>query len=86
MRPWLTCGQCLGQQFALNEGSFVLVRLLQSFRRFELAMDAAPAGACPPEEWAQGTGRKPLEKIWPKSAVTLYSHVSRVLYLNKAVH
>ncbi|QRV82734.1 cytochrome P450 family protein [Ceratobasidium sp. AG-Ba] len=65
---------CLGQQFALNEGSFVLIRLLQSFSRFELAMDAAPPGSCPPAEWAQGTGRKPLEKIWPKSAVTLYSH------------
>jgi len=65
---------CLGQQFAINEGSFVLVRLLQNFSRFELAMDAAPAGARPPAEWAQGTGRKPLEKIWPKSAVTLYSH------------
>lgn len=65
---------CLGQQFALNEGSFVLVRMLQNFSSFDLAMDAAPAGSCPPEEWAHGTGRKPLEKIWPKSAVTLYSH------------
>ncbi|CEL62811.1 Cytochrome P450 52E2 OS=Candida apicola GN=CYP52E2 PE=3 SV=1 [Rhizoctonia solani AG-1 IB] len=65
---------CLGQQFALNEASFVLTRLLQNFSAFELAMDAAPEGSCPPAEWAQGTGRKPLEKIWPKSAVTLYSH------------
>ncbi|KAG8699115.1 hypothetical protein FRC09_006833 [Ceratobasidium sp. 395] len=65
---------CLGQQFALNEGSFVLIRLLQNFSRFELAMDAAPPGSSPPAEWAQGTGRKPLEKVWPKSAVTLYSH------------
>ncbi|GAB1524776.1 hypothetical protein RhiTH_007931 [Rhizoctonia solani] len=65
---------CLGQQFALNEASFVLTRLLQNFTGFELAMNAAPEGSCPPAEWAQGTGRKPLEKIWPKSAVTLYSH------------
>ncbi|KDN35015.1 hypothetical protein RSAG8_11958, partial [Rhizoctonia solani AG-8 WAC10335] len=65
---------CLGQQFALNEASFVLVRLLQNFSRFDLAMDAAPEGSCPPAEWAQGSGRKPQEKIWPKSAVTLYSH------------
>ncbi|CAE6503085.1 unnamed protein product [Rhizoctonia solani] len=64
---------CLGQQFAYNQASFVLVRLLQKFRTFELAMDAAPAGCVPPAEWAGQQGRKGIERVWVKNAITLYS-------------
>ncbi|KAG8690790.1 hypothetical protein FRC08_010355 [Ceratobasidium sp. 394] len=67
---------CLGQQFALNEASFVMARLLQRFDKFELAMEAAPEGCVPPASWAGAKGRKGIEKIWPKNAVTLYSKVS----------
>ncbi|KAG8690868.1 hypothetical protein FRC09_011805 [Ceratobasidium sp. 395] len=64
---------CLGQQFALNEASFVMTRLVQRFDGFALAMEAAPEGCIPPATWAGAKGRKGIEKIWPKNAVTLYS-------------
>ncbi|ELU45136.1 hypothetical protein AG1IA_00837 [Rhizoctonia solani AG-1 IA] len=64
---------CLGQQFAYNEASFVLVRVLQRFDTLQLAMDAAPAGSIPPPEWRSQSGRASVEKVWPKNAVTLYS-------------
>ncbi|QRV82919.1 cytochrome P450 family protein [Ceratobasidium sp. AG-Ba] len=64
---------CLGQQFALNEASFVLTRLLQRFDKLDLAMDVAPEGSLPPAAWAGSKGRKGFEKIWPKNAITLYS-------------
>jgi len=55
---------CLGQQFAYNEASFFLIRLLQSFSKVSLALDAQPASSLP--IWP---GR---EKIWMKSHLTLY--------------
>ncbi|KAF8598665.1 cytochrome P450 monooxygenase CYP63 [Ceratobasidium sp. AG-I] len=64
---------CLGQQFALNEASFVVARLAQRFDQFELAMEAAPEGSIPPPEWKKAKGRKGFEKVWPKNAVTIYS-------------
>ena len=36
---------CLGQQFAYNEMSFFLIRLMQSFSSFTLADDVQPAGS-----------------------------------------
>ncbi|CCM02239.1 uncharacterized protein FIBRA_04320 [Fibroporia radiculosa] len=65
---------CLGQQFAYNEMSFFLIRLLQRFSAMELAPEAAPPGSLPPAEWAGGWGRKSFEKFWPKSHLTLYSN------------
>lgn len=41
----------------------------------ELALDAQPADARPPVEWASGTGRKATEKIIPKSLLTLFVKV-----------
>ncbi|CUA76640.1 Cytochrome P450 52E1 [Rhizoctonia solani] len=64
---------CLGQQFAYNEASFVLVRLFQRFSKLELAMDAAPPGSVPPAEWKGHYGRKGFERVWVKNAITLYS-------------
>ncbi|KAJ6614110.1 cytochrome P450 monooxygenase pc-3 [Mycena sp. CBHHK59/15] len=57
---------CLGQQFAYNEMSFMLIRLLQSFSSFSLDEDAfAPEGR-PPASWAATEGRKAIEKFRPK--------------------
>ncbi|KAJ6481144.1 cytochrome P450 [Mycena sanguinolenta] len=39
---------CLGQQFAYNEMSFMIVRLLQAFLSFSLDEEAFPPGAFPP--------------------------------------
>ena len=72
---------CLGQQFAYNEASFMLVRLLQAFDHIELAPDAQPAGSVPPDEWreeaeAGGRGdRKAVERVWVKSHLTIYAKV-----------
>ncbi|KAF8751195.1 cytochrome P450 [Rhizoctonia solani] len=63
---------CLGQQFAYNETSYFLSRLLQRVESFELVPEAYPAGTLPPADWKNGEGRKVYEKIWPKSHLTIY--------------
>ncbi|KAG8931585.1 hypothetical protein FRC00_000718 [Tulasnella sp. 408] len=71
---------CIGQQFAYNEASFVMIRLMQLFDRFTLAQkEAAPASALPPAAWKTAGGRKPVEEAWPKNAITLYSKVGDYL-------
>ena len=68
---------CLGQQFAYNESSYMLIRLLQAFDRVDLAEDEQPLDARPPASWARAVGeRKSIEKVWPKSHLTIYAHVS----------
>lgn len=62
-------------QFAYNEMSFFLIKLLQRFSAMELAPEAAPPDSLPPKEWASAPGRKGKEKFWPKSHLTLYSIV-----------
>ncbi|EMD40206.1 hypothetical protein CERSUDRAFT_112411 [Gelatoporia subvermispora B] len=63
---------CLGQQFAYNEMSFFMVRLLQAFDHFELALDAQPPEARVPAVWASKNGsRVAVEKIRPKSEFTM---------------
>ena len=47
---------CLGQQFAYNEASFMLVRLLQVFDRVDLAPDAQPKETLPQAEWKKVKG------------------------------
>ncbi|KAF7967691.1 hypothetical protein HWV62_33339 [Athelia sp. TMB] len=66
---------CLGQQFAYNEMSFVLVRLLQAFSAISLAGDAQPADSVPPPAWAHAKGRKAVERFWPQSHLTMYAKV-----------
>ncbi|CAE6505159.1 unnamed protein product [Rhizoctonia solani] len=63
---------CLGQQFAYNEASYFLSRLLQRVESFELVPEAHPEGTLPPPEWKNGTGRKVYEKVWPRSHLTIY--------------
>ncbi|KAJ7320810.1 cytochrome P450 monooxygenase CYP63 [Mycena albidolilacea] len=63
---------CLGQNYAYNEASYFLVRLLQEFDTFTLAPEFQPAGSLPPPEWKSRKGRQAIEKIWPAAALTLY--------------
>ncbi|KAI0637980.1 cytochrome P450 monooxygenase pc-3 [Trametes polyzona] len=65
---------CLGQQFAYNEMSFFLIRLLQNFSQLELDLSAQPPDARPPPEWASAEGQKGKEKVIPKAHLTLYVH------------
>ncbi|KAI1786673.1 cytochrome P450 monooxygenase pc-3 [Ganoderma leucocontextum] len=64
---------CLGQQFAYNEMSFFMIRLLQHFSSIELDLTAQPADSRPPAEWAECEGRKAREQIAPKSHFTLFA-------------
>ena len=61
---------CLGQQFAYNESSFFLIKLLQTFSTIELAEDIQ---LMPPADWAKADGRQALEKIMIRSHLTMYA-------------
>ena len=67
---------CLGQQFAYNEMSFFLIRLLQHFDSVTLDEDALAPDCRVPKDWAGAPGRKGVERFWPKAHLTLYSKVS----------
>ncbi|TFK21754.1 cytochrome P450 monooxygenase pc-3 [Coprinopsis marcescibilis] len=54
---------CLGQQFAYNEISFCLVRILQQFSKFTLDLGAQPSESLPKKEWAAAEGVKGTDKI-----------------------
>jgi hypothetical protein len=69
-------------QFAYHEVSFFLVRLLQRFSGFSLALDAQPEGTRPPAEWSTCGGTKGRDKIWPATHLTLYIKVWFFLNLN----
>ncbi|KIK51348.1 hypothetical protein GYMLUDRAFT_50586 [Collybiopsis luxurians FD-317 M1] len=66
---------CLGQQFAYNEISFMIIRLLQSFTSFTL--DTDPGLLSPnspdrrPKEWENCPGRKGMDRFYPKKTLTL---------------
>lgn len=64
---------CLGQQFAYNEVSYFLVRMLQRVKALELAPEALPADLRVPSEWATEPGRKGMERVRPASHLTLYA-------------
>ncbi|KAJ3827534.1 cytochrome P450 [Lentinula raphanica] len=71
---------CLGQQlqlaivdqFAYNESSFFLVRLLQNFSNIELSEESSPPSARPPLSWKSQGGIKATEKIKLKTHLTMY--------------
>lgn len=62
-------------QFAYNEMSFFLVRLLQRVAGIKLAPDAQPPESRPPQAWSQGDGRKAVEKVWPAAFLTIFVKV-----------
>lgn len=64
---------CLGQQFAYNEVSLFLIRLLQTFSGINFAPDADPS-SLPPTCWATGEARRPIERVWLKAHLTLYAN------------
>ncbi|KZW04259.1 cytochrome P450 [Exidia glandulosa HHB12029] len=64
---------CLGQQFAYNEVSFFLVRMLQRVKALDLAPEGQPPESRVPKEWASEPGRKGIERMRPASHLTLYS-------------
>ncbi|KAI0779175.1 cytochrome P450 monooxygenase pc-2 [Irpex lacteus] len=63
---------CLGQQFAYNEMSFFLIKLMQSFDGVEFDGKSLDPKARPLPDWRNAPGRKSKEKIWPWSHLTLY--------------
>ncbi|KAG9217631.1 hypothetical protein CCMSSC00406_0003680 [Pleurotus cornucopiae] len=66
---------CLGQQFAYNEMSFMVIRLLQAFGSSTLDEDAQPPHTKPNPAWKNDVGtRKGMEKFFPKVSLTLYAH------------
>ena len=46
------------------------------FDHIELASDAQPPGSLPPASWAAGTGRQSIERIQPRSHLSMYAVVS----------
>ncbi|KAJ4490749.1 cytochrome P450 monooxygenase pc-1 [Lentinula aciculospora] len=64
---------CLGQQFAYNEMSFILVRLIQNFTSFTHFPELSPPEFQVPPEWKSFPGRKGIDKFFPKMTLTMYS-------------
>ncbi|KAG5653246.1 hypothetical protein H0H81_001503 [Sphagnurus paluster] len=75
---------CLGQQFAYNEMSFMIIRFLQHFSSISLDEDSAPPEAHPPAEWAQGEGRRRIERVFPKIHLTMYANGGMWLKMKEA--
>ncbi|KAF8804608.1 cytochrome P450 [Phlegmacium glaucopus] len=63
---------CLGQQFAYNESSFFLVRLLQNFSTVSLSEESQPPDTRAPKVWLSEGGRKAKEKIKPRAHLTMF--------------
>jgi cytochrome P450 len=64
---------CLGQQFAYNEMSFMLIRLLQNFSSITLSPESQEPTCRPPGAWARGEGRQAIEQFYPRNHLTLYA-------------
>ncbi|KIY51977.1 cytochrome P450 monooxygenase CYP63 [Fistulina hepatica ATCC 64428] len=60
------------QDYAYNQASYFLVRLLQRFNAITLAPECQPKGSLPPPEWKHLRGRQSYEAIWPAAALTLF--------------
>ncbi|KAF5374344.1 hypothetical protein D9758_004694 [Tetrapyrgos nigripes] len=61
---------CLGQQFAYNEASYFMIKLVQKFTDLSLALDVQPSQ--PPKEWIPQPGTtKGRDKVMLKSHLTM---------------
>ncbi|KAF5357481.1 hypothetical protein D9758_012522 [Tetrapyrgos nigripes] len=61
---------CLGQQFAYNEASYFMIKLIQKFTDLSLALDVQPSQ--PPKEWIPQPGTtKGRDKIMLKTHLTM---------------
>ncbi|CDO75353.1 hypothetical protein BN946_scf184966.g21 [Trametes cinnabarina] len=63
---------CLGQQFAYNETSFMLIRLLQQFSAIEFVPEVAPESMVPPG-YADSPGSDGSDRVWMGNHLTLYA-------------
>ncbi|KAG6877397.1 hypothetical protein C0992_010040 [Termitomyces sp. T32_za158] len=57
-------------------GDFLRTFRQQQFTSVSLDVAASPPQAKPPAHWAKGVGRKAIEKVYPKSHLTMYTRVS----------
>lgn len=62
-------------QFAYNEMSFMLIRLLQHFSSVTLSPESQDPATRPPAAWARGKGRQAIERFYPRNHLTLYAKV-----------
>ncbi|KAK7451227.1 hypothetical protein VKT23_012565 [Stygiomarasmius scandens] len=64
---------CLGQQFAYNEMSLMVIRLVQHFSSFTFDEEACPPDCRASPEWAalKDGSRKSVDRIRPQFALTL---------------
>jgi hypothetical protein len=75
--------QCIGQNYALNEASYFMIRLLQRFDTFTLAEDrqltppwiSDPNSSHKPDAAHPGSSRKAVEKVWLVSTITIHAKV-----------
>jgi len=58
----------------------MVIRLVQSFKNFRLAMKDHPESLPPPEWKASGVGRKAVEKVNLKSHLTIYAKVKNTSF------
>ncbi|KAH9892521.1 cytochrome P450 monooxygenase pc-2 [Cubamyces lactineus] len=63
---------CLGQQFAYNEASFMLVRLLQQFSAITFVPEVAPESV-PPPGYADSPGSDGSDRVWIGTHLTMYA-------------
>ena len=56
----------------------MMIRLVQSFKNFRLAMEDHPESLPPPEWKASGVGRKAGEKVDLKAHLSIYAKVRYV--------
>ncbi|KAJ7047927.1 cytochrome P450 monooxygenase pc-2 [Mycena alexandri] len=75
---------CLGQQFAYQETSFFLVRLLQRFASFSLAPDAQPEHTKPPASW-KSSPMKAKEQITFGASLTMYARGGLWVRMTEAI-
>lgn len=68
-------------QFAYNEMSFFLIRLLQNFSSLDMDLAAQPLDSRAPREWASAEGQQGKEKIVPKCLLTLFLKVRPSLFV-----
>jgi len=60
------------KQFAYNEVSFFLIRLLQRFSSFSLALDAQVPNSLPPAQWMGKEGPQGRDRIRLGAHLTMY--------------
>ncbi|KAH9858786.1 cytochrome P450 [Lenzites betulinus] len=63
---------CIGQQFAYNEASFMLVRLLQQISGIEFVPEVAPESVVPPG-YTDSPGSDGTDRVWMSSHLTAYA-------------